>query len=642
MNLDLQLKALKSSTRSVFTTEHVELSCSLAKEFEKAGEYEKAREALSDFWPEENSPPQVELLETADRGKILLRVGALISWLGNADQAEGSQEKAKNLITQAVGIFERLGERRLLAEAQGDLALCYWREGAYDEARVTLATAVTYLSETDTELKALLLIRAGIVEVWSDRFNEALHFYNEAAPLLEESVDHALKGAFHNEFGLVFRRLAVPENREEYLDRALIEYSAASFHFEQAGNIRYLARVETNLGFLFFTIGRYKQAHSHLDRARRFFLELKDVGMVAQVDETRARTFLAEGRLADAERLVKSVVKTLEKGDEQAVLAEAVTTYGTVKARLGRYARARELFDRAIEIAETAGDLEGAGRAKLSIIEELSAQTSPVELASTFESGAELLQKSQDPSSAKRLTECAQVVINALTGHEGEAEIPLEVSWEDFSLRQQVRNFEKALIEKALRESGGAVTKAAHLLGFKHHQSLISLINSRHRDLLETRSAVRRRRRHMFSRPRRLKRKLRTPAPERSSSKITILHVEDHKLIADLVNELFDEEEWSVERCEDGDTALRKLTGNDHYDVLVVDNTLPGLSGIELVQRARKMTHRRRMPMVMLSGDDNESEAWRAGVDAFLKKPEQIGNLPATINRLLREGVDVN
>ena len=40
----------------------------------------------------------------------------------------------------------------------------------------------------------------------------------------------------------------------------------------------------------------------------------------------------------------------------------------------------------------------------------------------------------------------------------------------------------------------------------------------------------------------------------------------------------------------------------------------------------------------MLSADEFESEAWRAGVDAFLKKPEQVFELPATITRLLREG----
>jgi DNA-binding response OmpR family regulator len=51
------------------------------------------------------------------------------------------------------------------------------------------------------------------------------------------------------------------------------------------------------------------------------------------------------------------------------------------------------------------------------------------------------------------------------------------------------------------------------------------------------------------------------------------------------------------------------------------------------------MTHRRRTPIVMLSGTDCETDAWRAGVDAFLKKPEQINEVPSTVTRLLK--VDV-
>jgi len=97
-------------------------------------------------------------------------------------------------------------------------------------------------------------------------------------------------------------------------------------------------------------------------------------------------------------------------------------------------------------------------------------------------------------------------------------------------------------------------------------------------------------------------------------------------------------EEWHVEVCAEGYEALDKLTGNDHYDVLVVDNDIPGLNGLELVQRARKIRHRRSTPIVMLSGSDCESEAWGVGVNAFLRKPEDIAQVSSTIKRLLEEG----
>ena len=635
MNLQSQLTALQEQCHSLSLPERAMLCCRIAKQFEKAGEYGAACDALMEFWPERRVAPKLEGLDQATAGHVLLRVGALAGWLGSADLASGSQEVAKNLITGSIETFERLADNRSLAEARSDLALCYWREGSLDEARINLANARECLADEDVELKAVILIRAGMVEIAAERLNEALRLFDESMPLLEKSTDHALMGTFHNHFALLFRRLGAAEERDYYVDRALIEYSAASFHFEKAGHQRYQGCVDINLGFLYFTLGRYNEAHKHLDRARNLFIEINDDVHLAQVNDTRARTLLAEGNPREAERFARSAVSTLEKGDEQALLAEALTTHGIALARLGNHPRSRVLLQRAIEVAETAGDLEGAGRAHLSLIEEMGEQTSPTELVSIYQSAADLLQRSQDPSVGKRLIACARTVIEALGGAESENQGAAEHSWEGFSFKEKILDCERALIERALRDTNGSVTRAARLLGFRHHQSLISLINSRHKELLKTRTAVRKRRRHIFSKPRKIKyTPVGRPAP--GSTEISILHAEDNKPIANLINEMLAAEAWQIELCLDGDSALLKLTSDERVDLLLVDNELPGLSGLDLVKRARKMTHRRRMPIVMLSGNDCETEAWRAGVDAFLRKPDQVNELPSTISRLLK------
>jgi len=634
MNLQSQLATFQAQSNGASLQERAVLCCRLAKQLEKAGEYEASYEALREFWPERDGTPNLDGLDDPTKGEVLLRVGALAGWLGSAHQAGGSQETAKNLITQSLEIFQKLGQTRGIAEAHADLALCYWREGSFDEARINVASALCNLGSEDGDLRAGVLIRAGMVELRAGRLNEALCIHNEATSLVEKSSDPALKGAFHNQLATLYEHLGTRGNNDSYADRALIEYAAAGFHFEQAGNHRYLASVENNLGYLLFTIGRYKEAHSHLDRARHLFLQLKDVGTVAQVDDTRARTLLAEGRLREAERFARSAVQTLEKGDEQALLAEALTTHGVALARMGNQTRARVLLQRAIEVAGTAGDLEGAGRAHLSIIEELAPQTSPTELTSIYQSAADLLQRSQDPSVGKRLIACARKVIETLGESVGEDRGSREYSWEGFSFKEKVLDCERVIIERALRDANGSVTRAARLLGFRHHQSLISLINSRHKELLKTRTAVRKRRRHIFSKPRKIKSRIVGPAP--GSRHVSILHAEDNRQLANLIHEMFSGDAWRIELCVDGDEALRKLTGDEPYDLLLVDNELPGLSGLDLVKRARKMTHRRRTPIVMLSGADCETEAWRAGVDAFLRKPEQIGELPNTLARPLK------
>ena len=637
MNLEAQLTALKHRSGDFTLAERAELSCRLAKQLEKAGEYEAAYEALNEFWPDRDGSPKVDHLNEPTKAKVLLRVGALVGRLGSTHQAAGSQETAKNLITQSIEISEKLGESGRLAEAHKDLAICYFREGSFDEARIHLRGALTWLKGENGDLRAVILIWFGLVEGEAGQLHEALRLYNEAAPLIEKSEDHIIKGAFHNQFGLVFRRLAAPENREDYLDRALIEYAAASFHFEQAENERNLAGVENNLGYLFFTIGRYKDAHQHLDRARHLFLKLKDVGTAAQVDDTRARTLIAQGHVAEAERLVRSAVRVLERGGQQAVLAEALTTQGIALARLGNQPHSKVLLERAIEVAETTGDLEGAGRAKLSIIEELGEKIPAKELVAIYRSAIDLLRGSQDPSTGKRLITCADRLIDTLGRLEEEDREPQDHTWEGFSFKQRVLNCEKALIERALRDAGGSVTKAARLLGFRHHQSLISVINSRHKELLKTRSTVRKRRRHLFSPPRKIKTKVAEARPRPVTSEISILHIEDNKAVARLIQDTLGAEGMHVDSCLSGTAALEIIKSDAPYHAIIIDNDLPGLSGLELVLRLRSMAHRHNTPIIMLSKDDCEKEAWRAGVSAFLRKPEAVDQVASTITRLLEE-----
>src|SRR5260370_31006327 len=264
--------------------------------------------------------------------------------------------------------------------------------------------------------------------------------------------------------------------------------------------------------------------------------------------------------------------------------------------------------------------------AALTLIEQLGVNLSDEEMGTAIDRAGVFLDETRDMSTLRRLVKVFRATFA----------VPAALDWSGFSFKSAVHRYEAHLIRLALNETGGLVTQAARLLGFKHHQSLVSLIDSRHRDLLKTRSAVRKRRHHLIVHPKRAKKKKVRTDHAQASSQTSILHVEDNEQIAKLVNDMVPSAEWRVELCADGYDALEKLSGNNHYDVLLVDSDIPGLSGLELIQRARTISHRQRTPIIMLSGSDCEAEAWRAGVDAFLKKPEQINELVVTIARLLK------
>src|SRR5438046_2308546 len=110
MDLTPNLIALKQQSSDLSLAERADLSCLLAKELEKAGEYEAACEALREFWLKGDQVLKVDGLDKRAGAEVLLRAGSLAGWLGNTDQTLGGQERAKNLITKSIEIFEELGE----------------------------------------------------------------------------------------------------------------------------------------------------------------------------------------------------------------------------------------------------------------------------------------------------------------------------------------------------------------------------------------------------------------------------------------------------------------------------------------------------------------------------------------------------
>jgi tetratricopeptide (TPR) repeat protein len=497
--MKLTARTLKQAIESTGSlTEQARLRCRLARQYEEAGDYEPASRALGEFWRGVGALPRLDGLDEETAGEVLLRAGVLSGWIGSSKQMEGAQERAKDLISRSATIFESLGKRELLAEAQIELAYCYWREGAFDEARVMLREVLRGLGDDGAhEQRIVALLRSAIVEASATRYHDALRILMEAAPAFEASRSHALKGKFHNELASLLNYLAAAESREDYADRAYLEYTAASFHFEQAGHLRYLAAVENNLGFLCIAVARFKEAHEHLERARRLFQRLKDSVHTAQVDETRARALLAEGRHTEAERIARQAVRTLERGGEQAILAEALITHGTSLARLGRAVPAQTTLARAAEVAERAGDLEDAGLAFVTMIEELFDHLSHEEVIRIYRQADELLADSQHLGNLRRLRRAASRLLTGSlnvseSGPATQTRKPAgrTVPWANFSLKEELHRLEEHYIGLALRDAGGKVSHAARLLGYEDHGSLNSLLKKKHRKLLAARMPV--------------------------------------------------------------------------------------------------------------------------------------------------------
>jgi CheY-like chemotaxis protein/tetratricopeptide (TPR) repeat protein len=598
----------------------------LAKQLEEVGKYEAARDAMGELWDH----PNLHDLTDRTRAEILLRMGSLTGWLGSINQIEGAQETAKNLLSESIAVFQSLGDIKKIAEAETEIGVCYKREGALDNARVWFAEALSRLDDQDGDLKAVALLRSAVLEQLANRRNDALTILTTAAPLFDISSNHTLQGRFHNEFAMVLEELGAIEHRDDYLDRALIEYSAASFHFDEARHTRYQACVENNLAMLFLKLDRFQESHEHLDRAQALFTQLKDNVHLAQVEETRARVFLSEGLLLKAAKSAHSAVRTLEKGHEPTLLAEALTTYGIALSRMNDPLHAREALERAITVAEQAGDLESAGLAALTLFEQLAEQLSDDEICQILECAYDVLQDTKNNATRERLTKSAFRALSMIHTFRPE--------WSSFSLEQTLQRHKIHYVQLALEDAGGNISQASRYLGLTGHSNLQYMLKKFQIELPSGRTTF------TEQEPTKVSRQESAPiatittdidAASHTPQTVRILHVERDTTIADLVHELAQQEGWEIDLCVDEQAAIWQLGGVTHYDLLLVDHHLPGMNGLELVLRARSMVHRRYMPIVMISGTLDERAAREAGADAFLRKPQDFQSLVQTISGLL-------
>ncbi len=117
-----------------------------------------------------------------------------------------------------------------------------------------------------------------------------------------------------------------------------------------------------------------------------------------------------------------------------------------------------------------------------------------------------------------------------------------------------------------------------------------------------------------------------------------LLVVEDDKKIASFLEKGLRESGFSVDVCHDGIDGL-SLALTEPYEAAVIDVMLPGLDGLDLIERIR--TRGVTIPVLILSARqsvDDRIEGLQRGGDDYMVKPFSFNELLARIQALLRRG----
>jgi len=117
----------------------------------------------------------------------------------------------------------------------------------------------------------------------------------------------------------------------------------------------------------------------------------------------------------------------------------------------------------------------------------------------------------------------------------------------------------------------------------------------------------------------------------------TILFVDDEKIMGELVKKMLISLGYTVKVFKDPKQALEVFSqSKEEFDLIITDQTMPNLSGMELIEQVRKI--RKDIPVLLSTGYSkivDEDKALAAGVNAFLSKPFRKKILSEKIRKVL-------
>ncbi len=115
----------------------------------------------------------------------------------------------------------------------------------------------------------------------------------------------------------------------------------------------------------------------------------------------------------------------------------------------------------------------------------------------------------------------------------------------------------------------------------------------------------------------------RPPTGPLEPARVRLLVVDDNELNRDMLSRRLGSRGFAVEVAEDGERALARVE-QQTFDLVLLDVMMPGLSGIEVLQRLRARWPESDLPVIMATARDTTEdvvEALRLGANDYVTKP---------------------
>ncbi|MEY2544299.1 MAG: two-component system, cell cycle sensor histidine kinase and response regulator CckA [Verrucomicrobiota bacterium] len=122
-----------------------------------------------------------------------------------------------------------------------------------------------------------------------------------------------------------------------------------------------------------------------------------------------------------------------------------------------------------------------------------------------------------------------------------------------------------------------------------------------------------------------------------SNAALRILAVDNEPSVTFSLRHIFNGPRYDLTAVENGDAALARIdSGSEQYDIIIVDQKMPHMTGLELVGEMRKRGVTSKVMVLSADLSPEVREAFeRVDVHLVFPKPFDIGDLRSAIDHLV-------
>jgi|GEM_PF-5502807 tetratricopeptide (TPR) repeat protein len=323
---------------------------------------------------------------------------ALLLDLGDACLKNDAFEDARAYFEQAREAAENLQLRALLARAELGLGITAFRIHDYGRAESHLLVAREFLDEVDEPLRVAEVHNyLGAIRFQRELYAEARREYEIALRLIERGYDnHDLKSRILNNLASVHQVLGEPEIAVQLYHQALAllgddpykqammyfglslaysdqgkldeaaDYAARSRElFAALENLKFVAKVNNNLGMILLDMGRREEALRHIRECIQISQQINDIEGAQEAPYSLACYYYERGEFDQALEYAAEAIALGQARGSRRIQAAAAELRGSVLRRRHDYLAAAQAFLAAAQDYESVSMRPDAGKALL-------------------------------------------------------------------------------------------------------------------------------------------------------------------------------------------------------------------------------------------------------------------------------------